>query len=79
MADVKGKMSPSDDRRFAQMGAETVNLISETVGIHQLDPRVASALAEDASYRQRELAHVCIKIYSVYSLSYHTPVKTSIL
>ena len=59
---------------FAQISPETVNLIAETLGIVSgtgggLDSKVSRALAEDASYRVREVVGVASQVgKEVYSL-----------
>ena len=57
-------------KMFAQISPETVNLIAETLGITSstqgssaaLDPKVTRALAEDASYRVREVVNLAAQI-----------------
>merc|ERR1719495_1210726 len=57
---------PEESRKmFAQISPETVNLIAETLGIASgagLDSKVSRALAEDASYRVREVVGVASQI-----------------
>ena len=48
-----------DDKQYVQLSPETVELIAESVGITNLNPATAIALAEDASYRCREVASLC--------------------
>ena len=43
---------------FVQMSPDSVRVIGETVGVGNMNPNVSRALAEDVSYRVRELAHV---------------------
>ena len=59
MASAK-KEERREDRKFVALGPETVQLVAETVGVPNLQPTVAAALSEDASYRVREMAHVSI-------------------
>ena len=64
---------PEESRKmFAQISPETVNLIAETLGIASgtgLDSKVSRALAEDASYRVREVVGVASQVgKEVYSL-----------
>ena len=47
-----------DERCFAKLSPETVELIAESLGIGNLAPAVAAALAEDATYRCRQIANV---------------------
>ena len=49
----------TEDKQYIQISPETVELIAETVGITNLDTSTAIALAEDASYRCREVANIC--------------------
>ena len=58
-ASDSGCGSAKDDKQYIQLSPETVELIAETVGITNLDPSTAIALAEDASYRCREVANIC--------------------
>ena len=57
MTSVK-KEERREDRKFVALPPETVQLVAETSGLSNLQPTVAAALSEDASYRARELAHV---------------------
>lgn len=47
-----------EDKKFVQVSPDTVGHLAESVGIANLSPAVARALAEDVSYRCRELASV---------------------
>ena len=60
MASVK-KEERREDRKFVALPPETVQLVAETAGVSNLQPTVAAALSEDASYRVREMAHVSCK------------------
>ena len=51
-----------DEKQFIQISPETVDLIAETVGISNLDPAIAIGLAEDASYRCREVVNICSQL-----------------
>ena len=69
---------PEESRKmFAQISPETVNLIAETLGIASgtagLDSKVSRALAEDASYRVREVVGVASQVDKEVNLSitYH--------
>jgi len=44
------------ERRFVQLGPDSVTLAAESIGINNLPVNVARALAEDVSYRVREVA-----------------------
>ena len=52
--------SKKDEKRYFQLSPDTVPLLAETVGINgnSISPSVSRALAEDVSYRCRELANV---------------------
>ena len=45
-----------EERRFVQLGPDSVTVAAESIGINNLPVNVARALAEDASYRVREVA-----------------------
>jgi hypothetical protein len=47
-----------EDKKFVQISPDTVCHLAESVGVANLNASVARALAEDASYRCRELASV---------------------
>ena len=57
--DGGSRNATKDDRQYIQLSPETVELIAETIGITNLEPTTAIALAEDASYRCREVANIC--------------------
>jgi len=69
---ISGGAGKGEERvkMFAQISPETVNLIAETLGITSptqgssaaLDPKVTRALAEDASYRVREVVNLAAQI-----------------
>jgi len=69
---MSGAKSKEVEKKFAQISPETVNLIAESLGMGGgggqmggqmvLDSRVTRALAEDASYRCRELVNIASKI-----------------
>ena len=48
-----------EEKQYIQISPETVDLIAETVGITNLEPSTAIGLAEDASYRCREVVNIC--------------------
>ena len=43
------------ERRFVQLGPDSVTVVAESIGINSLPVNVARALAEDVSYRVREV------------------------
>jgi len=45
----------SEERRFVQIGPDSISVSAETIGISNLPANAARALAEDASYRVREV------------------------
>ena len=51
-----------DERKYAQISPDTVGLIAESLGLGPLDMKVTRALAEDASYRCRELTNVASQL-----------------
>ncbi len=48
-----------DDKKYVQLGPETVVNAAESIGITGVPADAAKALAEDASYRLREVADMC--------------------
>ena len=52
--------SKKEEKRYFQLSPDTVPLLAETVGINgnSISASVSRALAEDVSYRCRELANV---------------------
>jgi TATA box binding protein associated factor (TAF) len=50
---------PAEERRYVQLAPETVVNAADSIGIGDLSNSVASALAEDATYRLREIADLC--------------------
>ena len=51
--------SKKDDKKYVQMSPDTVSMLAESVGISGIGSNVCRALAEDASYRCRELSQIC--------------------
>ena len=47
-----------DNKKYVQMSPDTVSMLAESVGISGIGGGVSRALAEDVSYRCRELANV---------------------
>ena len=68
----KKKEERREDRKFVALPPETVQLVAETSGLSNLQPTVAAALSEDASYRARELAHVRVGEESERSIFTHS-------
>jgi hypothetical protein len=50
---------PVEERRYVQLAPETVQNAAESIGIGDLSSSAASALAEDTTYRLREIADLC--------------------
>jgi hypothetical protein len=50
---------PADERCYVQLSPESVINAAESIGISGLSPAAAKALAEDATYRLREIADLC--------------------
>ncbi len=66
------RMSKSkDEKKYAQIAPDTVNLLAETVGISgsTVSNQVARALSEDASYRCRALVNVNNQKLILYSFT----------
>ena len=51
---------PKEEKKFVQLAPDTVSMLAESIGIsaNGLSSSVSRALAEDVSYRCRELANV---------------------
>ena len=49
-----------EEKKYVQLSPDTVSMLAESIGISQngLSANVSRALAEDVSYRCRELANV---------------------
>lgn len=59
-----------EEKRFFQISPDTVPLLAESIGIsgNTINPSVSRALAEDVSYRCRELANVSECILSIFGI-----------
>lgn len=53
------KVVGEPERRFVQLGPDSVTTTAESIGVSGLSPGVARALAEDVSYRVREVSSLC--------------------
>ena len=51
--------SKKDEKKYVQMSPDTVSMLAESVGISGIGNNVCRAVAEDASYRCRELTQIC--------------------
>ena len=49
-----------DEKKFIQISPESIELIAETIGYSNISSSVSKSLAEDTSYRLRELIQVVI-------------------
>lgn len=49
----------AEERRYVHLAPETVTNIAESLGISNLSAGVAKELAEDVTYRLRDIADVC--------------------
>ena len=59
-ARLQGSYSkPDTERRYVQLAPESIVAAAESLGISNLAPNVSRALAEDATYRVREVASLC--------------------
>lgn len=54
----------NNSRRYAMLSTEWVSAIGEELGMHPLPDPLLKRLAEDASYRLREVLHVSKKYIS---------------
>lgn len=52
----------NNSRKYAMLSTEWISTIGEELGIHPLPDPLLQRLAEDASYRLREVLHVNNKI-----------------
>jgi len=48
-----------EEKRFVQIPPENIVTAAESIGISSLNPNISRSLAEDATYRCREIASVC--------------------
>ena len=62
---MSASSTKKEEKKYFQLSPDTVPLLAETVGINgnSVGPSVSRALAEDVSYRCRELASVCFSPY----------------
>jgi TATA box binding protein associated factor (TAF) len=60
----------SRERRYAVLPKETVQVYAESVGLSDLTEEVSSQLAEDVSYRLRDIIQVRLfaRVFHVISL-----------
>ena len=58
------KTAKVEEKRYVQMSPDTVSMLAESIGIsgNSLGSNVSRALAEDVSYRCRELANICSQL-----------------
>ncbi|KAL6431131.1 hypothetical protein ACFW04_007099 [Cataglyphis niger] len=52
--------SDNNSRRYAMLSTEWISTIGEELGMHPLPDPLLKRLAEDASYRLREVLHKCV-------------------
>lgn len=57
---VNSMTNDNNTRRYAVLSTEWISAIGEELGIYPLSDSVLRRLAEDASYRLREILHKCI-------------------
>ena len=55
---MNSSVKSKEEKKYVQLSPDSVLHLAESVGLSNLNPSVARALAEDASYRCRELASV---------------------
>ena len=53
------KSKKMDEKKFIQISPESIMLMGDSAGNSSVPDCVAKSLAEDASYRLRELIQVC--------------------
>jgi len=51
-----------EEKRFVQIPPENIVMAAESIGISSLNPNISRSLAEDATYRCREIASVCSQL-----------------
>lgn len=56
--------SDNNTRKYAMVSTEWVSAIGEELGMHPLPDPLLNRLAEDASYRLREILHVNIYLFN---------------
>lgn len=59
----------NNTRKYAVLSNEWISTIGEELGIHPLPDALLGRLAEDASYRLREVLHVCFLLMFLQHLS----------
>ena len=57
-AGTSNAIANDDARMYAMVSTEWVSAIGEELGMHPLPDPLLNSLAEDASYRLREILHV---------------------
>jgi len=57
-----GEERTADERRYVQLSPESIVNAAESIGIGDLSAPAAKALAEDTTYRLREIADLCSQI-----------------
>lgn len=62
---VNSMTNDNNTRRYAVLSTEWISAIGEELGMHPLSDSVLRRLAEDASYRLREILHVRITLYGL--------------
>ncbi|XP_046401069.1 TAF6-like RNA polymerase II p300/CBP-associated factor-associated factor 65 kDa subunit 6L [Ischnura elegans] len=55
----KEEKKPGEGRRYAQISVDSVNAAADSIGISSLSEEAAKRLADDVSYRLREVIHKC--------------------
>lgn len=60
-----GDKRPADStRKFAVMSSEFIKIVADSIGISEIPDDTCAALAEDLSYKLREVIHVSALSYS---------------
>ena len=60
----KTSKAEENNKKYVQLSPDTVSMLAESIGIsgNSLSSNVSRALAEDVSYRCRELANICSQL-----------------
>lgn len=59
----KQKFKPDAEKKFIQISPESIELIADSAGYSEISSAVSVSLAEDSSYRLRELIQVRVKLW----------------
>jgi hypothetical protein len=63
----KPEKKSGESRKYAQISYDSISVAAESNGISALSEDIRKQLAEDVSYRLREVIHVsCVHLFSWY-------------